>query len=233
MASGSSRPISCFPGSDPEGSISFSDHNLPLPPTTPASRKGTYGRGDSKKERPTTQIGRKAQLASYGSPKDTTKHGSQNSLTGSFSSPAKRPSRDGASPYRSDSAYNGNKVTGSKYPRTEQQTRTSPRVTYYEFMVLDQAGSAIIGCDNTKERNLVAIKRLKNGIDKSSMRGIQHFTSDHVVNIRESYFDNDDLVIIYEQMDISLRHVTSILQAPFKPFQTAAICKEVSQHRPY
>jgi hypothetical protein len=229
MASESSRPLSCFPGSNPEGSTSLGDH-IPLPPPIPASRKGIYARGDSKKERSTTQVSRKPQLAPHGLPKNTTKHSLQTTSTSSLSAPAKRLSRDGASPYRSDSAYTGNKVTGSKYPRTEQQIiRTSPRVAYHEFMVFDQAGSAIIGCDNTRERNLVAIKRLNIGIDKSLIRGIQPFTSDHVVNVRESYFDNDDLVIIYEQMDISLRYVTSILQAPFKPFQIAAICKEVSQ----
>lgn len=96
-------------------------------------------------------------------------------------------------------------------------------------MVLDQAGSAVIGYNNTRERNLVTIKRLNDGVDKSLIRGIRPFISDYVVNIRESYFDSDDLVIIYEQMDISLRSVTSILQAPFKPFQIAVICKEVSQ----
>jgi len=100
-------------------------------------------------------------------------------------------------------------------------------VAYHEFMVLDQAGSAIIGCDNTRERNLVAIKSLK-GVDKSSMRGVRSFTSDYVVNIIETYFDNDDLVIIYQKMDISLRRITSILEGPLKPFQIAAICKEVS-----
>jgi hypothetical protein len=97
-------------------------------------------------------------------------------------------------------------------------------------MVFDQAGSANIGCDNTRERNLVAIKRF-NGIRKSSMRRIQPFTSDYVVSIRETYFENDDLVVIYERMDVSLRHVTGILQGPFKPSQIAAICKQVSQPR--
>jgi hypothetical protein len=83
-------------------------------------------------------------------------------------------------------------------------------------MVLDQAGSANIGCDNTRERNLVAIKRL-HGICKGLMRRIQPFTSDYVVSIRDKHFENDDLVIIYKRMDVSLRHVTGILQDLFKP----------------
>jgi hypothetical protein len=116
----------------------------------------------------------------------------------------------------SDLAYKkGNKVT--KRARIEQLIGTSPRVAYHEFMILDQAGSAVIACDNTRERKLAAIKRFK-GIDQSSTRKIPPFRSDYGVNIKETYFDNDDIVIVYEQMDISLRNVTSILQGPFKPF---------------
>lgn len=115
----------------------------------------------------------------------------------------------------------------SKRTRIEHKIGTSPQLTYHEFMVLGQAGSANMGCDNTRDHNFVAIKRLK-GIDKSSTHRMRPFKSDHVVNIRDMYFDNDDLVIIYEQMDKSLRGITDILQGPFQPFQIAAICKEVS-----
>jgi hypothetical protein len=115
--------------------------------------------------------------------------------------------------------------------RTEQQIKTAPQVTYHEFMVLDQAGPAVIGFDDTRERNLVAIKRL-NGIDKSSMYRLRPFTSNHMVNVREAYIDHDNLVIVYEQMDISLRHITGLLLSPFEPFQIAAIYNKVSQPHP-
>jgi hypothetical protein len=49
-----------------------------------------------------------------------------------------------------------------------------------------------------------------------------------VVNIIDMYFNKDDLIIIYKPIDVSLRAVTSILQGPFKAFQIAVICKEVS-----
>lgn len=142
--------------------------------------------------------------------------------------PEKRSSREKPSSHLSDSGYKeGNEITGSKRTRIERRIERSPRVTYHEFMDLDQAGSAVMGCDNTRQCNLVAIKRLR-GVDKNSAYGMQPFTNDHVVSIEDMYFDNDDLVIIYEPMDISLRAVTSIVQGPFKPFQIAAICKEVS-----
>lgn len=105
--------------------------------------------------------------------------------------------------------------------------KTPSRVTYHKFMVFDQAGSANVACDNTRERNLVAIKRF-NGIRKSSMRKIQPFTSDYVVSIKETYFENDDMIVVYERMDVSLRHVTGIMQGPFNPYQIAAVCKQVN-----
>jgi hypothetical protein len=120
----------------------------------------------------------------------------------------------------------GPNLDGLRRTRTEDQTPS--RVTYHEFMVLDQAGLANIGCDDTRECNLVAIKRLI-GVRKRLLRRIKPFTSDHVISIKETYFENDDLVIIYERMDVSLRHVTSILQGPFQPSQIATICKQVNE----
>ena len=64
-------------------------------------------------------------------------------------------------------------------------------------MVLDQAGLANIGCDDTRECNLVAIKRVI-GVRKRLLYRIKPFTSDHVVSIREIYFENNNLVIIYK-----------------------------------
>jgi hypothetical protein len=90
-------------------------------------------------------------------------------------------------------------------------------VNYYTFIVLDQIRSAVIGFDDIRERNLVAIKRL-NGIDKSLTRRLRPFISDYIVNVREAYIDYDDLIIVYEQMDISLRYITGLLPSPFKPF---------------
>ena len=142
--------------------------------------------------------------------------------------PKNRPSRDESGHYLSGSAYeDGDEVEASKRTRIEHRVGTSPQPTYHEFMVLDQSGPANMGCDNTRDHNLVAIKRLK-GIDKSSTRRMRSFTSDHVVSIRDIYFDNDDLVIVYEKMYKSLRDITGILQGPLKPFQIAALCKEVS-----
>ena len=219
MASERSNRDTLFPGSAPGESSSFGNRNFPLPPTTSGPPRGTYGKGDSK-EKLTAQVGRQLQPASY----RLTDERSQSSSNAS-PGPAKRL-RDGPNPDVPDSAYKDrDEATGSGRTRTKE--RAPSRVTYHEFMVLDQAGSANIGCDNTRERNLVAIKRLI-GARRRLLRRIKPFTSDHVVSIKETYFENDDLVIIYERMDVSLRHVTSILQGPFQPSQIAAICKQVN-----
>ncbi len=41
------------------------------------------------------------------------------------------------------------------------------------------------------------------------------------------YQDNDDVVIIYEQMNVFLRHIIELLQDSLKVFQIAAICKKI------
>ena len=126
------------------------------------------------------------------------------------------PQKDGASPSTFKSTI------------TEQSTGITLQGHYDEFMTLDQAGHAIIGSDNNKESSLVAIKRIAK-VDKSPMNPIAPFTSDHLVQIKNIYEDGDDIVIIYETMDVTLRQIIGILQGPLKAFQIAAICKEVSQ----
>ena len=112
----------------------------------------------------------------------------------------------------------------------EQPVRINLQGQYDEFMALDQAGLAMIGSDNNKEPSLVAIKRIKK-VDKSPVNRIIPFTSDHLVQIRNMYEEGDDVVVVYETMDVTLRQLTGILQGPLKAFQIAAICKEVSQPR--
>ncbi|KAH8653977.1 hypothetical protein BGZ60DRAFT_568489 [Tricladium varicosporioides] len=205
----SSKRLTRFPGSGP---------NPLLSPTTPASPKGTYSKNDSGTERLTTQKSRKLQSELYGLPdKHPARYSSQNSSRVSLGSPS--PGKRDSGPTYKD----GNEATGS---RTKTEERPPSPMMYHEFMVLDQAGLANIGCDSTRECNLVAIKRF-NGIRKSPMRRIRPFTSDYVVSIQETYFENANLVIIYERMDVSLRHVTGILQGPFKPPQIAVICKQL------
>jgi len=103
--------------------------------------------------------------------------------------------------------------------------RASPQRRYHEVMTLDQAGPAVIGYDDTDRRSFVAIKRRKRP-DGPPVHQVQ-VKSNHLVGLRDMYVEENDVVCIYEQMDVSLRHITGILQGPLKAFQIAAICKEV------
>lgn len=98
--------------------------------------------------------------------------------------------------------------------------------SYYNFMPLDQAGPAVIACDN-KDRTFVAIKRAKKSGVEHELR-IPDSVSDHVVNIKDMFVDKEEVVIIYERMDVSLRHIMAVAGGPLQAFEIAAICKEVS-----
>lgn len=98
--------------------------------------------------------------------------------------------------------------------------------SYYDFMPLDQAGPAVIACDN-KDRSFVAIKRAKKSSIDDVFR-IPDFVSDHVVNIKDMFLDKEEVVIVYEQMDVSLRHIMAVAGGPLQAFEIAAVCKEVS-----
>ena len=116
--------------------------------------------------------------------------------------------------------------TESGWKSVKRRGGNEPKTLYYEWMILDQAGPAIIGCDNTRAGNMVAIKRVKRP-EQYSGRYMQPFVSDHVVNVKDMYCEDNEITIIYEQMDVSLRQITGTLGGQLKAFEIAAICKEV------
>ncbi len=96
---------------------------------------------------------------------------------------------------------------------------------YYNFMSLNQTGPAVIARNN-KDRTFVAIKRAKKSGIEHVLR-IPDSVSDHVVNIKDMFVDNKEIVIIYKQMDISLRHIIAVTDGPLQAFEIAAVCKKV------
>ena len=103
--------------------------------------------------------------------------------------------------------------------------RATPQRRYHEIMTLNQAGPTIIGYDDTDRRSLVAIKRRK-APNRPPIHQVQ-VKSNYLVGLRDMYVEENDVVFIYEQIDVSLRYITGILQGPLKAFQIAANCKEV------
>ena len=118
-------------------------------------------------------------------------------------------------------------VTAENHSFT-QVVRNKSRTSYHTFMPLDQAGPAVIARNNMEDRAFVAIKRVKRA-DRDPVKRVADFTSDHLVNIKDMFLEgDDDIVIVYEQMDVSLKHIVAVTGGPLQAFEIAAICKEVS-----
>ena len=96
-------------------------------------------------------------------------------------------------------------------------------------MPLDQAGPAIIARENMEDRAFVANKRVRRANRDPAYR-VADYTSDHLVNIRNIFWegDDDDIVIVYEQMDVFLKHIVAVTGGPLQGFEIAAICTQVS-----
>lgn len=116
--------------------------------------------------------------------------------------------------------------TESSWKSVKRRVGSEPKILYHEWMTLDQAGPAIIGCDNTRAGNMVAIKRVERP-EEYSGRCMPPFVSDYVVDVKDMYCEDNEITIIYEQMDVSLRQITGTLSGQLKAFEIAAICKEV------
>ena len=112
-------------------------------------------------------------------------------------------------------------------PKDKKLARTFPNRSYYYLITIKQARPAVIRVDDTDSRKRAAIKRVRK--PKGSVYQVPPSTCDQIVNIKDMYVENNNIVFVYKQIDVSLRHMTGILQdRPLKAFQIAAICREVS-----
>ena len=115
----------------------------------------------------------------------------------------------------------------AKHKNYTQLVHSKAQRSYHEFMALDQAGPAVIARENVEDGVFVAIKRVKR-VDPKPVYHIPDSRSDHLVNIKEMFLEDNEIVIVYEQMDVSLRHIMAVNGGPLQAFEIAAICKEVS-----
>ena len=120
-------------------------------------------------------------------------------------------------------------------PRTEKGSKrlkiAEAQVKYHEFMLLDQAGQATIGFDNTRNGDLVAIKRFTKTSSMSNSV-MPSFTNKHVVSLKGMCYEDDQIIVNYELMDVSLRQVGAVARGRLKAFEIAAVCKEVVKQIP-
>ena len=109
-----------------------------------------------------------------------------------------------------------------------QLVHSKSRTSYHEFMSLDQAEPAVITQDNVNNRVFVAVKHMKRA-NSEPLYCVSDFKSDHLVNIRDMFLkDNHEIVIVYKQMDVSLRHVMAVTGGLLQVFKITVICREVS-----
>lgn len=103
------------------------------------------------------------------------------------------------------------------------------RVTYHEFLKLDQAGPAVICCGNTQDCSIVAIKRSKVKARNTTFK--LPSKCNNVVDLIEFFEKDGETFMVYEQMDVSLRLINSIPKLQWNEHEIAAVCREVSRTR--
>ena len=100
--------------------------------------------------------------------------------------------------------------------------KANPWGTYQKFFILDQAGPAILAHHNARNFEIVAIKESKM---PTGVQNIFTFTSDYVVSILDIFCSDDKIFMVYEYMEVSLRHIGSI--SSLDAYEIASVSKEV------
>jgi hypothetical protein len=109
--------------------------------------------------------------------------------------------------------------------RAKATHNVEPQSLYHEFMALDQAGSAIMAFDSRSE--LFAVKKYKRDLSFHVESVRSKAKSDCVVSVIEAYIIADDMCIVYEYMDVVLRHILATPKGQLVPHEIAVICREV------
>ncbi len=122
-------------------------------------------------------------------------------------------------------------ATRSSEPSLKKAKREEPvesQTLYHEFMSLDQAGPAIMAFDSTSE--LFAIKKYKS-VASDEIKNIlstQYSETVSVVSVIEAFQTTTEVHIVYERMDVSLRHILATPRGQLVSHEIGAICREVS-----
>lgn len=97
---------------------------------------------------------------------------------------------------------------------------------YHEFMSLNQAKIATIAYD--ENHNLLTIKKRQS---KSSdwIKELKSLTtSDCVITLLDAFQQKKNVHLVYELMNISLRHILATSRDQLEAHEIAAICREIS-----
>lgn len=118
-------------------------------------------------------------------------------------------------------------VSAAPAKKPKSTDKCSPWETYHKFMMLDQAGPAIIA---HSKFSLVAIKERPAG-DRDQIDDIISITSSYLVNLERIFLDESTIYLVYECMDVALRNICSCPKGDLEACEIAAVCKEVDRHR--
>jgi hypothetical protein len=113
----------------------------------------------------------------------------------------------------------------SSFKKAKVTHNVEPQTLYHEFMALDQAGSAIMAFDGKSE--LFVIKKYKRDSSFHVQSVRSKAKSDCMVSIIEAYTTAVDICIVYEYMDVVLRHILATPRGQLVPHEIAAVCREV------
>ncbi|MCJ1473169.1 hypothetical protein MMC13_001820 [Lambiella insularis] len=103
-----------------------------------------------------------------------------------------------------------------------------PWKTYHKFMRLDQAGPAIIAYYDAGLNNRclpVAIKEKRS--NKKLPEDLLQTTSTYIVQLMNYHMHEGIAYMVYEYMDVSLRHIQSIPKNGFTSYEIGAVCREL------
>ena len=100
-------------------------------------------------------------------------------------------------------------------------------ITYESFLKFDQAEDVIIENVNTRDCTFVAIKTFKQS-KKINFTTLMRCENDNIIRLLNViHRKNHDVILIYEQMKISLRLINENFYVKWKTYEIAAICKKI------
>ena len=110
--------------------------------------------------------------------------------------------------------------------------KTDPWTKYHKFMKLDQAGLATIAYHDAGHGDrylLVAIKEEK--ADENHISQLLPFSNANTVNLLDICYFEQTVHLIYEHVNVSLRHIQSTPRGSLNHCEISSICKEVRSRR--
>ena len=102
--------------------------------------------------------------------------------------------------------------------------REKPQQNYYEFISLDQAGPATIAYDDSYK--LYAVKKVRvQSVDGIRIQLFKDVAT--VVGLYDAYSMGDEIQVVYEYIDTSLKSVLATPRGLLVTAEIAIICREV------